>query len=75
METTWGGWYERVVIAEAALIAFDKSPGPVSPFPPRAVAPTFRFLLMSKRVTMAMSRIATSPPKTPLAIIAAGAAV
>lgn len=56
-------------------MAFDKSPGSVPSFPSCAVAPAFRFLLMSKRVTKAMSRIATSPPKTPLAIIAAGATV
>lgn len=54
-------------------MAFDKFPGPVSSFPSCAAAPAFRFLLMSKRVTKAMSRIARSPPKTPLAIIAAGA--
>lgn len=52
-------------------MVFGKSSGPPSSFSPLAAAAS-RFLFMSKRVTKAMSRIATSPPKTPLAIIAAG---
>lgn len=55
-------------------MAFDKSPGPVEyHLSILHDGSCSSLLLMSKRVTKAMSRIATSLPKTLLAINAAGA--